>query len=341
MRKKIIIALVVLMLGTSLLLAACAEPAPEPVVFRVAEHSASTGIRADALNFFKECVEERTGGRALVEIYFSDTLVSEKESLVACEQGTCDIAFITPGKHIAEIPYWEAMDVVPIIPSLEKQEAMWWRILDEIPEFAADYENINQKVIGFHPKDPHTMYMVEPVDSIWNLEGKTIRVYCAADAKKIEVLGALPVSVPMAECYTAMQSGTIDGAFAALESGHRFKFHEVAKGVVVVDTQCSGGNVMSVNLDTLGKLSAADQQVFEDCGKEMTTFIVNSVASQLDGIRADIVDHGCTILDVPSEDQDKWNSDPRVLALADEWAEKMDAAPLMEKLKKLVAESLK
>jgi len=362
MKKRLLWTIMGLVLVVALVASACAAPAPtptptptpkptptptpapkvKPVIIRMADHSPATGIRADGLNFFKEELEKRTDGRVEFEIYFSDTLVSEPECVAAVEKGTADATSVSPGKHVSELPYWEVFGALTAFPGPIGQIDLFWKILDEIPEFTEDYNKVNQTIWGFHHLPSLALFLVKPANSIWDVKGRTIRVYCPPHASLIEALDAFPVYLPMAECYMAMERGTIDGVLTPFESGIRFRFHEVATQVNYLDSIWAGTtNVMTINNDSLNKLSAADQKVFMDCGREMTAFISELLVSQMDGMFAGIGELGHELVKVPQADQEKLTSNPMVKALPDEWAGKLNASHIVDKLRELAAEAIK
>jgi len=362
MKKRLLWAMMALVMVVALVASACAAPAPtptptptpkptptptptpkvKPIVLRYADHSPAKGMRWDGLSFFKEELEKRTDGRVKFELYFADSLVSEPECVIATEKGTADATSVSPGKHVSELPYWEIFGALTAFPGAVEQVDLFWKILDEVPELTEDWNKLNQKVWGFHHLPPLSLFLAKPVNSIWDVKGKTIRVYCPSHATLIEALDAFPVYLPMAECYMAMERGTIDGVLTPSESGFRFRFHEVAKGVMYCDSVWAGTtNVFSVNKDSLNKLSAADQKVFMDCGRDMTAYISDLMGDKMADYRAEVPTLGGTLVDVPRADQEKWTSAPKVAAMADEWGRKMNASHIVDKLRELAAEAMK
>jgi len=347
MRNKIIMLVLSVALAVSLAAVGCAEPeAAKPTVLRMVDHSVAESVRGDALNIFKESVEELTNGRVQIELYFAESLLEEAEFLAGTKEGTCDMCVVAPGKHIAELPHWAVLETCPYGPDLVQQIDFYWNLLDEIPELVEDYTNLNQKIFAFSHTPVLAIYTSKPCDTIWDLAGSSIRCYAQPHAVMMEVLGALPVSMPTAEAFTAMQRGTIDGTLTTFEAGYRFRFHEAVKGVTILylsDMSPNSSNPFSINIDSFNKLSEADQKVLMDCGEEMTIYIANGIAEQVAVMRQEMIDIGCTIVDVPSEDQAQWRDDPRVDALPDEWAKKMggNATEIVDKLRVLLAEATK
>lgn len=71
-------------------------------------------------------------------------------------------------------------------------------------------------VIGAYITAPETMHGRTPINSIDDLKGKRIRVGNQNENGKFEILGAIPVPLPVNKIAETFSSGTIDAAAVSL-----------------------------------------------------------------------------------------------------------------------------
>ncbi len=96
-----------------------------------------------------------------------------------------------------------------------------------------------------------------------------MRASGTAQATMYKALGAIPTELSSKEFYTALQRGTIDGATSGTSRFRRSKFYEVAPYITVDPTLPYLTFWLAINKDVWANLSAADQKLFLDVGKEL------------------------------------------------------------------------
>lgn len=320
----------------------------KPMIIRIADHSPPKGFRADGINWMIKRVEEQSGGKIKFEVYWGGSLLKAKEMIRGVGKGAADMAFIWPGYSPKELPVWHALTAIAIGPKDVRKAAQFMiKLTDEIPAFKADYAKWNLKVLGFHTNTGFCLYMTKPVDSIYDLKGLKVRAPDPGHLTMLKAIGATPIYMPMGECYTAMQRRTIDGVFTPLESGHRFKFHEVAKHIYpCLAVWGTVPNVASINIDTWNKIPKDLQGRMEVIFKEMTMYLGDSVQNGYAKMRDDFEKAGATVKDMPDEDLMKWGRMPEVAALPEEWVKKandlgLPGDAIMSRVKELLREAMK
>lgn len=80
----------------------------------------------------------------------------------------------------------------------------------------------------------------------------------------VKSLGSVPVEMPVADLYMAMQQGTVDGVVLALASVKPYKLEEVAKSMTNNAHLGSTAGIWAMDLATWNKMSAANQKVLND-----------------------------------------------------------------------------
>jgi TRAP-type C4-dicarboxylate transport system substrate-binding protein len=324
-------------------LTAWAASGSKTTVLRWADHSPATSLRAKTFEEFKKRVEKQTDGRVKFEIYYSATLVTYKESIYAVKKGMADITTLGPSKHKTDLPHWQVFGTITSLPEGKAMQELMTRALEEVPKLAQDYRKMNQKVFAIQPLPYSALFMGPSLNSLWDVKGRTIRVYAPTYGKMLSAIGAMPVSMPFAESYMGLQRGAIDGVHSHLEGGHRFKLHEVIKSTLLLKTWAPGPpNMVSINLDSFNKLSKGDQRIFQDAADDILSSQWNDLQkAHMDKIFADFTEAKVKIVDVPSADIAKWMSDPKIRAMQDEWGKKAGASEMVKQVRQLVAETMK
>jgi TRAP-type C4-dicarboxylate transport system substrate-binding protein len=320
----------------------------KPVVIRIADHSPSTGIRAEGVNWMTKEVEKATGGAIKFQVYWGGSLLKAKEMIRAVSKGAADIAFSWPGKRPKELPIWQALPTILIGPKdVGKATQLCLTLMKEIPSFEADFARWNLKVLGVHQVSGYNLFMTKPLKTIYDLKGLKVRSPDKPHLAMIKAIGGTPIFMPMSEAYPSMQRGTIDGVFCPLESGHRFKFHEVAKyQYPCLPVWGSVPNVAYINVNTWKKIPADARQKMEEICAGMSMKFADLIQNGYTRFRNDFKKAGCEVRDMPDEDLIKWTQMPELASLPDQWVKKaseqgLPAEMVMSRLKELVAEAMK
>jgi TRAP-type C4-dicarboxylate transport system substrate-binding protein len=82
------------------------------------------------------------------------------------------------------------------------------------------------------------------VNSLDDLKGKKVRIFAKSQADFFQALGAEPVSIPLAEVYTALERGTVDAVVTGPESGAGLKLNEVVGHVTDLQLGVGAGFVV-------------------------------------------------------------------------------------------------
>jgi TRAP-type C4-dicarboxylate transport system substrate-binding protein len=81
---------------------------------------------------------------------------------------------------------------------------------------------------GIRPNEKYLMLLVEPVDSVMDLEKRIMRSYSKPNATIQEAMNGVPVNIAWGEAYTAIERGTAEGLVSGWGPMYYNKFHEVA-----------------------------------------------------------------------------------------------------------------
>ena len=173
---------------------------------------------------FAEILAKDTDGRLRLNVL--EQLIPGHKVMDAVLDGTVDM-----GTQIvlfrAEMALLNFV-ALPFIP-LNKLPAMR---ADLRPIFRQQVDEIHGAVLlGYGYWAQQRLITKHPIRTIADLKGYKIRVHNNELLMMMKAAGANPVFIPMAEAYTALQRGVVDGAVSSLEGIYGNKFHEVAKYV--------------------------------------------------------------------------------------------------------------
>ena len=208
-----------------------------------------------------ELVEKESNGAVKLNLFPSDQLGNGKDMIDQMLLGdavfySTDATFYAElGVHdmgIVQAPYlfttWEQADKL--------FNSDWWAEQEALLE----KKGIKVLARNWRYGDRHTI-TVKPVKHPADLKGMKIRVPQATlFIKAFEALGAAPTPMALAEVYTALQQGTIDGLENPLATIDGGKYQEVAK-YLLLDAHMKTINLMTCSASFFKSLNPEQQQL--------------------------------------------------------------------------------
>ncbi len=211
------------------LLTACARPLPAGVTeltYATPYGPKHPFSRADKA--WMDYVAKQSNGTIRIKPNWSGALLSSDMSMEELRHGVADIGLITPiyvkgGTHLirTQAGFYSGAD------SIESQVALYRCIAAANPQIGRELEGL--KVLAVQGGSlPGVVTRERAVTTLADLKGMRLR----APTELLSVLaklGADPVNMPMAEVYSAMSKGVIDGVVAPADTFRAMHFAEVAK----------------------------------------------------------------------------------------------------------------
>ena len=175
-----------------------------------------------------EHVQKASGGRLRIEPYWSGSLLSADHGLIELRHGVSDIGLITPiysrgGTHAlrAQSGFYGG------VKSIADQVAVYKCLARDFPVF--DEELRGLRVLAIQGGSlPSLVTRNTPVRRLSDLRGMRLRAPVEL-MRVLQRLGADPVNMPMADVYSALSKGVIDGVVAPGDTLRSLHFAEVAK----------------------------------------------------------------------------------------------------------------
>jgi TRAP-type C4-dicarboxylate transport system substrate-binding protein len=175
-----------------------------------------------------EHVRSASGGRLAVEPYWAGSLLSADHGLVEIRHGVSDMGLITPiysrgGTHAlrAQSGFYSG------VKSIADQVAVYKCLAREFPVFDEELGGLHVLAVQGGSL-PSVVTRNRPVQRLSDFRGLRLR----APVELMVVLrrlGADPVNMPMADVYSALSKGVIDGVVAPGDTLRSLHFAEVAR----------------------------------------------------------------------------------------------------------------
>ncbi len=173
-------------------------------------------------------VARTSGGRLRIEPHWSGGLLSSDHALIELRHGVSDIGLITPiysrgGTHAlrAQSGFYGG------VKTIADQVAVYKCLAREFPVFTEELRGLRVLAVQGGTL-PGVVTRDRPVRRLGDLRGLRLRAPVELMTVLLEV-GADPVNMPMAEVYSALSKGVIDGVVAPGDTLRSLHFAEVAK----------------------------------------------------------------------------------------------------------------
>lgn len=220
--------------------------------------------------YFKELVEEQSGGRINVTIYPNNTLGSEVEVIQQIlTNGGCDITFTGESMQT----YAEELGIIGMPYGITSDEHMTavleGEVGDELEELML---NSGMRVLGAFTRGPRNITSNKPINTPADLQGFIIRTpQSPMTVAAFEAMGAKPTPMAFGEVFTSLQQGVIDGQenpLAMIKSG---AFYEVQKYVNLTEHLRSWVYI-AIGEQKFQSLPADLQAIVTDAAAQMQTY---------------------------------------------------------------------
>ncbi len=292
-----------LLAGAALALAT-ALPA-QAVEIKLAHPNVPDHPMGQGFEYFKELVEERSGGEIEVTIFDSskfgnfDSVVQGLQSglLQMGSASTPNLAPFSKDFLIFDMPFlipsYEAADL--ITDGEIGMEAA--RALEPTGIIGMGYIEI-----GFR----HNFNSTRSVVTLADMEGMKIRsTPSKAHIATLQSLGANPTPIAWSEVYTALQQQTVDGIDIDLNLAWANNFHEVTENLTLVGSLYSPHLVMASQIWWMG-LSPEHQEIIETAFAEMQVFQRTKIRDNEADILEKLAAEGMTVVELTPEERAKF-----------------------------------
>ncbi len=279
-----------LLAGASLLLSAgLAGQALAETVIRYADYGPNRGSRAEALQWWADQIEERSGGEVTVEFHWGGALLGGKATLNGVSTGVADagtvIGFFTPselrGYNIGDLPVENSDEWVGLRALFE--------LANENPVLQEEFDGSNVVYLSNFTTGPIQLICTQPVPDVAALSGLKVRA-SGPYGKALADLGADVQRMSQADVYPALDSGLIDCNQNYYYSMLAYKQYEVADHVVELDWGQNMSFGIFMNKNSYEALSEANRQVVDAVSDDFIDHMAQVMIEELEADRAKMVE---------------------------------------------------
>lgn len=220
---------------------------------------------------FADLVKERTKGRVVIEVYPDSQLGQEKAVIEQVQFGAIDFTRVSLSVFSSFAPQMNALQM----PYLYRNDDHMWKVLNGPigQELLASLAPAGFIGLGWFEAGSRSFYnSLRPVRAPEDLVGLRIRVQ-ESDfmVAMVNAFGAIAAPMPYGDVYSALQTGSIDGAENNWPSYFSTSHYKVAK-YLTLDEHTRVPEIIIASKISLQTLSPADQEVVKQAAVDAATY---------------------------------------------------------------------
>jgi TRAP-type C4-dicarboxylate transport system substrate-binding protein len=253
-----------------------------------------------------------------ITIYAGGSLGKPQDQYENTAKGICDFAYVIPSYTAGKFPLTSAIELPFIIDDCEKASIVLWDTYEKF--LREEYKDVKM-LWTFVPAPGHIHTAEKPVRTLEDLKGLKIRTPGREMARSLDKLGAVPVTMPITQVYTALERGTIDGVTMPWEIMDAYKLCEQTKYHTEVGLYTLA-QVAVMNRNAYESLSPGAKEILDrSIGKEMSRKAgIAFKEAELSG-RASGLAQGGEVIPLPPSERERWEE--AVRSSRSEWIQEM------------------
>jgi len=276
MKKSLMLSLVIVLAAT-LVLSACGgqkgetqgagdHEAGKTYEFKLVHVVQPTHVWNKTAEKLKEELEQRSNGRMKLTIFPAAQLGTEKDYLQQLQTGSVEFGMITSAFMSTSFEEFNAWFMPFLFADLK--EATEARSSESAKAILGTLEQHGLVGLDFvFAGNRHILMKGKPVTTPEDLKGKKFRIIGSPAIMDFwEAVGTGPAPMPLAEVFTALQTGVIDGIDIDFDALMTEKYYEIAKDLTITNHMTFNAAVV-MSKAVYDRLSPEDQQMIRDAVK--------------------------------------------------------------------------
>lgn len=209
---------------------------------------------------FAADVDKATGGSLKIKVHSAGSLIKHPDIKRAVRQGTAPIGEILASLAANESPIY-GVDSVPFLTAGYDEAKKLYAAQKPFLEKRLDSEGLTLLYSVAWP--PQGLYAKKEIKSVDDLKGMKFRTYNATIGRLASLVGAVPTQIEVPDLPTAFATGRVDVMITSASTGVDTKAEDYLTHYIDVQGW-QPRNIVFVNKDAFGKLSAAEKKAVTD-----------------------------------------------------------------------------
>ena len=269
----------------------------QTMTLRMAHIYAPGNIWYETAEAYAKAVEARSGGKVKIQIAANGTTGDWPQSIEALKIGTNDIVL----QSVGTLDRYNTVAGIEAYPYLVRDVDHFKKVYYG-PVGAQLFDEIAAKtqfrIVGAGYRGARDMSSNKKVEKLEDLKGVKLRVPPLKMYRMTwEYLGASPTPMGVAELFTSLQNGVVDGQENPLEVLEQFKFYEVQN--YVIETRHVIGAMTFIFFDQKWKSLPADvQKMLKEEGEKAMLGATERMVKLEDELKTKLQAKGMTFIKV-------------------------------------------
>ena len=212
-------------------------------------------------------VAELTNGTLTINPHWGGALVPMTSSYAETIAGVTDICHAVPGNELQQFVvdnvmqylYYPVSDAAVLLDVIKE-------LYEATPEWQAEYKGT--KVLTFGTSGMMYILSKEPIRSLSDLKGKTVRAQCDIGYKLVEANGGSAVKMPLGEVYDSLSKGVIDAVMIPIDTLESMQLATITPYATLVKVAEPWYVHKFISEDAWNKLSANQQEALLKASEE-------------------------------------------------------------------------
>lgn len=225
---------------------------------------------AQADKRWADMIEQRSGGRLKIKCYFGGSLAGQYEVFRAVQTGIADIGYFVIGTD----PGLQPLNMVTLLPfiwtgaqSWQSIAPMYWELYNKFPELQKEYQGLKLLTLTAIPPDQF-FFTKKQVRVPADMKGMKV-IAKGGWADVMQLIGAAPLNVGVADWYTSLDRGLVEGHIAPFIAVQAFKTLDLFKHITLFGPSGASTRIQTyiMNPETWKALPPDLQKILEEGNK--------------------------------------------------------------------------
>jgi TRAP-type C4-dicarboxylate transport system substrate-binding protein len=301
----------------------------------------AANVPTHVLDPWADAVEEESEGRIRIERHAAMSLGGTPPQLYdQAVEGVVDIVWTLPGNTPGRFPATEVFELPFMMTNAEATSRAYWDLFDR--HMREDFSETH--ILGAWVHGPGKIHSREPVGSMEDLQGMTIRAPTRIINALLGELGATPVGMPIPQVPENLSRGVIDGAVVPWEVTTALRVPELVNN----HTEFGGEHalytttfVLAMNKDAYEAMPEDLREILDANSGEGFSAFAGRVQQEWDAPGREMaVENGNNIIQLSDEETERWREAAQ--PVIDNWIAEMngrglDGQALVDEARELIA----